>query len=164
LLASAGLVSVLLITQQYYFIHPNNIVAEDTGILNEPVLRTPSESATGTLTDVLEAEQPFQLMKIEASAQKADVRVDSELNLMTIKKISVSRTPRVLKDEMLDGFELEDNIARTSVITLSKRSRLAELLKLELDTQNTLEIEANASSIKMQETLFEHLAQYKKVM
>jgi hypothetical protein len=70
----------------------------------------------------------------------------------------------VLKDEMLDGFELEDNIARTSVITLSKRSRLAELLKLELDTQNTLEIEANASSIKMQETLFEHLAQYKKVM
>ncbi|MFT4808536.1 MAG: hypothetical protein ACI9LX_001867 [Paraglaciecola sp.] len=48
---------------------------------------------------------------------------------------------------MLDVFKFEDNIARTSAMALSKLSRQAELLKLELETQNTLEIEANASSI-----------------
>jgi K+/H+ antiporter YhaU regulatory subunit KhtT len=63
------------------------------------------------------------------------------------KKISVSQIPRALKDEMLDVFKFEDNIARTSAMALSKLSRQAELLKLELETQNTLEIEANASSI-----------------
>ncbi|MFT5924615.1 MAG: hypothetical protein ACI9LE_001614 [Paraglaciecola sp.] len=162
LLASVGIVSVLLLTQKNYFIHPNNIVAEDTIILNEPVLSTSSVSATGTLTGVLEVEQSFKLMKIEASSEKADVLLDSELNLMTRKKTSVSQTPRALKDEMLDEFKLEDNIAGTSAMSLSKLSRLAELLKLELDTQNTLEIEANASSIKMQQTLFEQLAQYQK--
>jgi hypothetical protein len=99
-LASLGLVSVLLMTQKDYFIHPNNIVAENTSIVDEPVLSTSSVSATGTLTDELEAERPFQLMKIEALSQKSDVLLDSELNLMTRKTISVSHTPRALKNEM----------------------------------------------------------------
>jgi hypothetical protein len=162
LVASVGLVSVLLMTQKDYLIHPNNIVAEDTSILNEPVLRISSVSATGTLTDELEVEQSSQLMKIEALSQKADVLLDSELNLMTRKTISVSQTPRALKNEMFDEFKLEDNIARTSAMSLSTLSKLAELLKLELAKQNMSEIEANASSIKMQQTLFEHLAQYQK--
>ncbi|MGK0305986.1 MAG: hypothetical protein ACI8UG_001737 [Gammaproteobacteria bacterium] len=52
-MASLGLVSVLLMNQKDYFIHPNNIVAEDTSIVDEPVLSTSSVSATGTLTDEL---------------------------------------------------------------------------------------------------------------
>ncbi|AGH44897.1 hypothetical protein C427_2788 [Paraglaciecola psychrophila 170] len=45
---------------------------------------------------------------------------------------------------------------------MSKLSKLAELLKLELTTQNMTEIKANASSIKIQQTLFEHLPMCQK--
>lgn len=162
LVASVGLVSVLMITQKDYFIHPNNIVAGDTEILNEPVLRTTSESATDTSRDELAVEPSFQSMKIVASSQKYEVLLDSGSNLMARKKMSVSQTPTVLEEQILDKSIFEDKIARTSAMSLSELSKLAELLRIELATQNMSEIEASASSIKMQQSLFEQLAQYQK--
>jgi phospholipase/lecithinase/hemolysin len=47
-------------------------------------------------------------------------------------------------------------------MSLSELSKLAELLRIELATQNMSEIEASASIIKMQQSLFAQLAQYQK--
>ncbi|MFQ3192336.1 MAG: hypothetical protein ACI936_003488, partial [Paraglaciecola sp.] len=162
LVASVGLVSVLMITQKDYFIHPNNIVAGDTDILNEPVLRTPTISATDTRKDELAVEPSFQSIKIVASSQKYEVLLDSGSNLMARKKMSVSQTPTVLKEQILDKSMFEDKTSRTSAMSLSELSKLAELLRIELATQNMSEIEASASIIKMQQSLFAQLAQYQK--
>lgn len=164
LVASVGLVSVLMITQKDYFIHPNNIVAGDTDILNEPVMRTQSVSATETRTDELAVKLPFQSMKIVVSSQKHEVLLDSGSSLMARKKMSVRQTPTVLKEQILDKSMFEDKSARTSTLSLSLSEllKLAELLRIELATQNMSEIEASASSIKMQQSLFEQLAHYQK--
>jgi hypothetical protein len=162
LVASVGLVSVLMITQKDYFIHPNNIVAGDIDILNEPVLRTPTVSATDTRTDELAVKPSFQSMKIVVSSQKHEVLLDSGSNLMARKKMSVGQTPTVLKEQILDKSMFEDKTARTSSMSLSELSKLAELLRIELATQNMSEIEASASIIKMQQSLFAQLAQYQK--
>jgi hypothetical protein len=162
LVASVGLLGVLLITQKDYFIHPNNIVARDTAILNEPVMRTPDISATEALRDELAAEQSYPSMKIVALTQNAEVLLDRESNLVVRKKMSVNQTPRILKDHMLERSKLEVNSARTSNLSLSELSKLAESLKLELAIQSLSEVESSATSIKMQQTLFEHLAQYQK--
>ncbi len=162
LVASVGILGVLFITQRDYFIDPSNVVAGDAGILNEPVMRAPDISAAETLTEEITAEQSFQVMKMAASAQKHEGRLDKELIAVERKRMSISRTPKVLKEQMLDKSMLEDNSAKTSPMSLFDMSKLAELLTLELAIQNMSELEASASSVKMQQTLFEHLTQYQK--
>jgi hypothetical protein len=69
LVACVGVLGVLFMTQKNYFIHPNNIVADDTGLLNEPVLQATDISEFGTLKETFVTKPYFQEMKITTSAK-----------------------------------------------------------------------------------------------
>lgn len=161
LVASVGFLGVLLITQRDYFIHPNNIITGDTGILNEPVMESPNVSIAETLSEEIAVSPSFQSMQI-ASAAKTEMSLDKKVTALTRKKIAVNQTPKVLKEQMLDKSMLEDKSAKSSPMSLVDMSKLAELLKLELAIQKLSESKTSASSVKMQQTLYEHLIQYQK--
>jgi hypothetical protein len=168
LVASVGFLGVLLITQRDYFIHPKNIFVGDAGVLNAPVMRGPDISEAESFTEALATVQSFQAKKIAASAQKYEILLDKEVlldkKLIAVERkiISISHTAKLLKEQMLDKSMLEGNSAKTSPMLLSEMSKLAELLKQELAIQNMSELQASASSLKMQQTLFEQLIQYQK--
>lgn len=160
LVASVGLLGVLVMTQRDYFIHPVNVVSKDAGILTAPVMRAPNISKVEPMTEEITAEHSFESMQIAASAQKADEQLDKELSRVARKRISINQTPKVLKEQMLDRSMLADNSAKTSPMSLFEMSKLAELLKLKLAEQNLLEQDASTSIVKMQQTLVEHLIRY----
>ena len=81
---------------------------------------------------------------------------------MTMKTMSVSQKPKILMDHILDKSMLEDNSAKTSSMSLSDMSKLAELLKLELAILKMSERDTDSSIAKKQQTLFQHLTQYQK--
>lgn len=162
LVASVGILGLLFITQRDYFIHPNNIASEDAGTLNEPAMLAPDMSKTETFTEELVTKRSFQEMKMAVSSQKAEVLVDKEITAMARKRLPVMQAPNVLKEQMLDSLMLEDNSAKISPMSLLELSKLAESLKLALSEQTKTDVIASASSLKMQQTLFEHLLQYKK--
>jgi hypothetical protein len=163
LVASVGILSVLFITQNKYFIAPTDVVAKDTGILNAPAMRAPNISMVEPLTEEVAAEQSFQVKQVAASAQKAESQLRKEnITITTMNRMSLSQTPKILKEQMFDKSMLEDNLAKITPMSLLDISKLAELLKLELATQNMPDRAASASRVMMQQTLFQHLTQYQK--
>jgi hypothetical protein len=161
LVASVGFLGILFITQRDYFIHPQNIRGE-TGILNEPAILSPDLSIAEPLPEKIAVPSSFKSMQIAASAKKNEMLLEKKLKAVARSKIAINQTPKVLKEQMLDKLVLEDNSAKTSPMSLVDMSKLAELLKLELAIQKLSESEASALSVKMQQTLYEHLIQYQK--
>ena len=162
LVASVGLLSVLMMTQKEYFIHPNDIVAEEAGNFNEPITFAADISAAEILADEIAAKQPFQSMKMTTSAQKHEVLLDKGSTAAVRTRMPVRQTPQMAENQTLDRFKLEGHVATTSSMSLLDMSKLAELLKLELEIQNISEHEASPTTVKMQQTLFENLIQYQK--
>jgi hypothetical protein len=99
-----------------------------------------------------------------ASTQKAEILLDQESAAVASKRMSISKTPKVLKEQikeqMLDRLQREGHTAKTAAMSLSEMSELVELLKQKLSKQNMPELGLDGSSIKMQQSLFEHLTQY----
>ncbi|GAC19572.1 hypothetical protein [Paraglaciecola arctica] len=166
LVASVGILGLLFITQRDYFIHPTNIVAGDAGILNEPVSLVPDISQSAEEKKAITSGSSFDAMPMTASTHKAEVLLNEESALVASKRMSISKTPKVLneqiKEQMLDRSQLEVNSAKIAAMSLPDMSKLAELLRQQLSKQNMSELGSSASSIKMQQSLFEHLAQYQK--
>ena len=89
--------------------------------------------------------------------------------LLTIAKdvkIQVEFNPDLVAEYRLLGYENRalnpDNSVKALPVSLADMSKLADLLKLEIGTQNKSQLEANSRGIKMQQALFEHLTQYQK--
>jgi len=162
LVASVGLLGVLLLTQNDFFKHPNNIVATDTGILSEPVMQAPVIGATETLSEQREFEQSFESITIVASSQKYQGQADKEFSSVARKRMSVSQTPQIPTESMSNKPLSEYSLANPSSMSLSELSELAELLKVELAIENMSELATSASSLKLQQTLFEQLVEYQK--
>jgi hypothetical protein len=162
LVASVGILGLLFITQRDYFILPTNIVAGDAGILTEPVSLVPDISQSAKEAEGKAAEPSFQALQMTASAHKTEALLDEKLTAVVSKRMSISETPKVLTERMLDRSMLEKNSAKTSSMSLSDMSKLAELLRQELAKQNLSELEPSASNVKKQQTLFEQLTQYQK--
>lgn len=162
LVASVGILGLLFITQRDYFIHPTNIVVGDAGILNEPVSLVPDISQSDEEKKVITSGSSFDAMPITASKQLAEVLLNEESASVASKRMSISKTPKVLNEQMLDRSQLEVNSAKIAAMSLPDMSKLAELLRQKLSKQNMSELGSSASSIKMQQSLFEHLTQYQK--
>jgi hypothetical protein len=162
LVASVGILSVLFITQKDYFIHSNNIAAGDAGIINVPVIGVPDISEVEIFSEELVAVKSFPVNKAPASALKPEILLDKGFVTAQRKNMSVSQTSKLLNEQLSDSSMLEDNSLKTSPISLLDMSKLAELLKRHQTIQNISEVEATASSVKMQQTLFEHLTRYQK--
>ena len=156
LVASMGFLGVLLITQQEYFIHPNNIVATDAGMLNEALMQATDINADEAAVKFFQREQTV------STAQKYEVLLDPKISAVTRKRISVNQTEKVLNEQMLHKPTLADNAPNTPSMSLVEMTRLAELLKLELSLQNKSGEEMSVSKVNMQQTLFEQLSQYQK--
>ena len=122
LVASVGLLSVLLMTQKDYFIHPNNIIAGDASILNEPVMQSrdigaaeilaeeiATEQSVRAMAEEMVAEQSVGAIRMVASAQKYETVLDQELTAKARKSKAVRQTPEMLSELMLNKVMLEDN-------------------------------------------------------
>jgi hypothetical protein len=157
-----GFLGVLLITQQEYFIHPNNIVATDAGMLNEPLMPATDINADEALTQKEAAEKSFQRERIVPTAQKYEVLLDPKISAVTRKKMSVNQTEKMLNSQMLHQPTLAHNAPNTSSMSLVEMTRLVELLKLDLSLQIKSGGEMSVSSVNMQQTLFEQLSQFQK--
>jgi len=167
LVASVGILGILFITQRDYFVDPLNIIARDADIVHEPDMLTPNFIEAENLTEEIAADPAIKVKQMKASTQKPEMMLDEnplgkERTAEASKRMSFRQTSKVLHEPMLDYSTLEDNSLHMSPISLADLSKLAELLKLELTKQNMSEVEARASSVKMQQTLFENLVQYQK--
>jgi hypothetical protein len=151
LVASVGILSILFITQKDYFIHSNIIASGD-----------PDIGEVEKFSEELVAVQSFQANEAPASALKSEVLLDKGFVTAQRKNMSVSQTSKLLNEQLSDRSMLEDNSLKTSPISLLDMTKLAELLKRHQTIQNISEVEATASSVKMQQTLFEHLTRYQK--
>jgi hypothetical protein len=162
LVASVGILSVLFITQKDYFIHPKNNVTGDVGILNKLLRQGPEIGTAKTLSDEVTTEQFIEESKMRVSAQKNEGLIDKKFTAMATKSVSIGKSPKMFKEQMLKGSKNQNNSANTAFMSLPDMSKLAALLKLELAGQNLSEFEVNDSNVKIQQTLFENLAEYQK--
>lgn len=162
LVASVGFLGVLFITQREYFINPNSVVSYDVDLLNEPVIhQTPSMSMLEPELENSVVRPSFQAVQVAASNQKEEEQLNKDYSDVARKRLPLSPTAKVLKEQRLDSSMSEDNSAKTSTVSLFEMSKLAELLKLELSIKNSLELKSDTTKInKMQQTLFEHLVVY----
>jgi hypothetical protein len=161
--ASVGLLGILFITQRDYFIHPNNIVAGDADMLNAPLMQTPSSSQVARLTEEITAVQSFKVEKAQATTQKSELLFDKDFSAVERKKRSVMQPSVLLKEQTMDKLKFEGDLAKTSAMSLSDMSELAELLKREMSMPNMSALDVSISRLKMQQSLFQGLIQYKQV-
>jgi hypothetical protein len=162
LVASVGLLGVLMMTQRDFFIHPNIIVTGDRGILSDPVTQPLDFSVAEALPIEIEAKQSFQAMKMATSTQKPEVLLDKKVTELGQKRMTVSLTRQASEEQMLDKSVLEDDFTKITSMSLPDMSKLAELLKQQMAIQYLSEQEASASRVKMQQILFENLKKHQK--
>lgn len=163
LAASVGILGVLFITQREFFIQPNNIVVNDAGIVNEPVMGSPDKSAPQIQSEEMAVEQSFKTMKMETKTQNSKTLLDQKLTAVARTRGGQSETLSALTEQVSDSFMSEDKTVKTSPMSLSDMSKLADLLKKELAILNISKQELNTSSRNMQKDLFENLIQYQKM-
>jgi hypothetical protein len=157
LVASVGLLGVLFITQQEYFINPTHVESNDAGLLNEPVIPVPYTRVAETVA----AELAVRSSQTAVTTQIVEQRLNTDYSALATKRVdtksvSINQAPNELKKQMLDRPKLEDN----SAMSLFEMSKLAESLKRKLAIESNEQTKARATSLKMQQTLFEHLLKY----
>ena len=162
LVASVGILSVLLITQKDYFIHPNDIAATDVGKLYQPVLKENNISTVESRTYEEADQLALPALQRMVSVKKDEVMLEQKFTTSARKGMSIKQSPIVLKEQTVAKTTIAANFAKKSFMSLSEMFNLAELLKVEQARQNKAGLAANAASIKMQQTLFEHLTEYQK--
>lgn len=162
LVASVGLLSILLITQRDYFIHPNNIVAEDAGIISEPVLKSADIMTNEIATEKLEVEPSLQATKMSASTQMQEQHLIKNNEGIARKRGSVNQSAEILEEQLASKSMFGDNVDDMPTMSLLEMSKLANLLRQDQTLVNQLEQETSDSTIRKQQVLFEQLLKYQR--
>lgn len=162
LVASVCVLSILMITQKDYFMHPHHLDGNHVGKLDGPILGTPTISSADSYIENDESAQSSSPKKISLSVTKDKVILEKKYPEVARQSMSISESPQAPKERLLERTMLVDNFANISSLSLHELSKLAEELKLELAKNDQSTLEVSAKITKMQQDLFEHLFQHQK--
>ncbi|WP_339719901.1 hypothetical protein [uncultured Paraglaciecola sp.] len=160
LVASVGIMTVLLITHSDYYIHPNNVDVTDSGVVNGPVTQTSKLSAPEKLAFLDKSELLSKTQMTEAIHKEA-LFVKQNGAPVARKSLSDNQTAKVPKERQLDSAQSEVSFT-SPPMSLAEMSKLLEALKGELAAHQQAESEVNGKTIQMQQTLFEQLFHYQE--
>jgi hypothetical protein len=180
LVASLGVLAILLVTQRDMFLQQQDII-HDVNQLPTPV-STITEMpivaevpAAEVMADNLELKDNLsslpQLIQQQSAAKKNFSPLQT--NLQPVLLSADETPPQMMKEQMLKPGALKQGSVKVQPMTLFEMSKLAEVIKLELATQNRMAINNHQvvgnddvvidNTQNMQSTLFEHLMHYQQV-
>jgi hypothetical protein len=162
LVASVCVLTILLITQRDYLIHPNQIDATDVSTLDVPVSKVPKISSVESFAEEKDEERSSRARQVTVSAQRDEVVSDQKYAALAKKSMSIIPTPKEHKEQLLERTLFVDNAPKISTISLEDIYKLAEVLKLEMTSKDKSKLELNSKITKLQQDLFEHMSTYQE--